>query len=136
MVMPLLQFPAIQHDFCYCLLGGRRVTTNSLEENSSTTVEMQEKKALDEAIRRCWTTGEFYYQACSNSMLAAQESDNGSSQCWYRTDLPGFILVGQFLEEVMSIRMSVIDNPVALVPTLATLPPQANALKGMAKPLE
>jgi len=25
---------------------------------------------------------------------------------------------------------------VALVPTLATLPPQANALKGMAKPLE
>jgi len=82
-----------------------------LEENSSATVEMQEKEALDEAIRRCWTTGEFYYQACSNSMLAAQESDNGSSQCWYRTDLPGFILVGQFLEEVMSIRMSVIDNP-------------------------
>ncbi|KAK4528810.1 hypothetical protein GAYE_SCF64G6757 [Galdieria yellowstonensis] len=71
---------------------------------------MQEKKALDEASHRWWTTGEFTYQACINSMLVALELDNGLSQCGFRTDLPGFILVGQFLEAVMGIRMSIIDN--------------------------
>jgi hypothetical protein len=35
--------------------------TNSLEENSSITGEMQEKKALDEAIHLCWTNSEFSY---------------------------------------------------------------------------
>ncbi|KAK4527272.1 hypothetical protein GAYE_SCF38G5194 [Galdieria yellowstonensis] len=74
---------------------------------------MQEKKALDEASNRWWTTGEFTYQACINSMLVALELDNGLSQCGFRTDLPGFILVGQFLVAVM-----------------ATLP-RADALKGM-----
>jgi len=34
----------------YGFHSGRLVATNSLEENSSTTVEMQEKKVLDETI--------------------------------------------------------------------------------------
>ncbi|KAK4523730.1 hypothetical protein GAYE_SCF00G1626 [Galdieria yellowstonensis] len=43
------------------LLGVRLVVTNSLEENSSTTVETQEKKALDEAIHLWCTNSEFSY---------------------------------------------------------------------------
>ncbi|KAK4528608.1 hypothetical protein GAYE_SCF62G6553 [Galdieria yellowstonensis] len=99
---------------------------------------MQEKKALDEASHRWWTTGEFTYQACTPSTLVALELDNGSSQCGFRTDLPGFILVVQFLVAVMGIRMSIIDNlrRISLDLTTLLLPPRADALKGMAKPLE
>jgi hypothetical protein len=112
MAMLLTKIPAIFDGTCYSLLGGRFVATNSLEENSNgITVEaMQEKKALDEAIHRWWTTGEFTYQACTPSTLVTLELDNVSSQSGFRTDLPGFILVGQFLEAVMGIRMSIIDN--------------------------
>jgi len=92
------------------LLDGRFVATNLLEEDSSTLLEMQKKKASDEAIHRWWATGEFSYQACSNSMLVAQELDNGSSHRWYRTGLPGFILVGRFSEGVMGVRMSITEN--------------------------
>jgi len=45
----------------HSLLGVRLVVTNSLEENSRTTVEMQEKKALDEAIHLWWTNSKFSY---------------------------------------------------------------------------
>ncbi|KAK4527599.1 hypothetical protein GAYE_SCF41G5522 [Galdieria yellowstonensis] len=112
MAMLLTKIPAIFDGSCYSLLGGRFVATTSLEENSNgiSVEEMQEKKALDEAIHRWWTTGEFTYQACTRSTLVALELDNVSSQCGFRTDLPGFILVGQFLEAVMGIRMSIIDN--------------------------
>ncbi|KAK4528320.1 hypothetical protein GAYE_SCF54G6260 [Galdieria yellowstonensis] len=72
---------------------------------------MQEKKALDEASHRWWTTGEFTYQACTPSTLVALELDNGSSQCGFRTDLPGFILVGQFLVAVMGIRVFIPQPP-------------------------
>ncbi|KAK4527944.1 hypothetical protein GAYE_SCF46G5877 [Galdieria yellowstonensis] len=105
-----VKLPAILGCF-HSLLDGRLVATNLLEEDSSTLLEMQKKKASDEAIHLWWTTGEFSYQACSNFMLVAQELDNGSSQRWYRTGLPGFILVGLFLVAVMGIRMSIIDNP-------------------------
>ncbi|KAK4528959.1 hypothetical protein GAYE_SCF68G6908 [Galdieria yellowstonensis] len=44
------------------------------------------------------------------SMLVAQETDNGSSQCWYWTGLPGFILIGRFLEAVMGIHMFIVEN--------------------------
>jgi len=51
MVKLLSQIPAIIDGNFRNLLGGRLIIgTNSLEENSSTTVEMQEKKASDEAI--------------------------------------------------------------------------------------
>jgi hypothetical protein len=112
MAILLTKIPAIFDGTCYSLLGGRFVATNSLEENSNgITVEaMQEKKALDEAIHRWWTTGEFTYQACTCSTMVTLELDNDSSQSGFRTDLPGFILVGQFLEAVMGIRMSIIDN--------------------------
>jgi len=45
----------------YSLLGGRLVATNWLEEDSSTLLEMQEKKASDEAIHLWWTNSEFSY---------------------------------------------------------------------------
>jgi len=129
------KLPAILGCF-HSLLGGRLVAKNWLEEDSSTLLEMQEKKASDEAIHPWWTTGQFSYQACSNSMLVAQELDSGSSQRWYRTSLPGFILVGQFLVAVIGSRMSIIDNRRRFSSNFATLPLRADALKGMAKPLE
>jgi len=68
-------------------------------------------------------------------MLVAQELENGSSQCWYV--LACQIYSGsRFSEGVMGVRMSIPKTYVALAPTLATLPPRADALKGMAKPLE
>ncbi|KAK4526499.1 hypothetical protein GAYE_SCF24G4415 [Galdieria yellowstonensis] len=109
MVKLFVKLPAILGCF-HSLLGGRLVATNLLEEDSSTLLEMQENKASDEAIHRWWMTGEFSYQACSPSMLVAQETDNGSSQCWYWTGLPGFILIGRFLEAVMGIRVSITKN--------------------------
>ncbi|KAK4527773.1 hypothetical protein GAYE_SCF45G5702 [Galdieria yellowstonensis] len=117
------------------LLGVRLVVTNSLEENSSTTVEVQEKKALDEASNRWWTTGEFTYQACINSMLVALELDNGLSQCGFRTDLPGFILVGQFLVAVMGIRMF-IPQPRRLSFDSSDVTTTSRRPKGYGKPLE
>ncbi|KAK4526603.1 hypothetical protein GAYE_SCF25G4519 [Galdieria yellowstonensis] len=110
-------------------------TDEFVEEDSSTTVELQKKKALDEAIHRWWMTGEFSYRGYT-SILVAQGLDNGSSQCWYWTGLPGFILIGRFLEAVMDIRMFIVENLVALALTLATKPPRANALEGMTFPFE
>ena len=46
----LAKIPALDRGISYSLLGERLLATNSLEENASATVEMQEKKASDEAI--------------------------------------------------------------------------------------
>jgi len=91
---------------------------------------------LDEAIYLWWTNSEFYYQACSYSTFGRTRVRQWIFAVLVLDWVIRIYSGSRFSEGVMGVRMSIPKTYVALAPTLATLPPRADALKGMAKPLE